>query len=223
MKKFLVIFSLFFSPVIIFSQVQKAKYLGVNILQLPALTINSNYSRDLSPLFTAVVDAGYTINYQKAINIDLPGMLLTAHEKSDGNEKIELIEYDYHNRAGVYLKAGGYLNLRKNIERQNFLHLGLFSNTALVYEKADEKVMYPVTEEPYEVRHALIVTGFSFAGGYEFVVSKRFKSQVDLQYSLPVINQQKLYGFRNFIPGMGFKDNSGHWFPMLIWNLKYRL
>ncbi|HOW32701.1 MAG TPA: hypothetical protein PLP88_14145, partial [Bacteroidales bacterium] len=97
MKKFLVIFSLFFSPVIIFSQVQKAKYLGVNILQLPALTINSNYSRDLSPLFTAVVDAGYTINYQKAINIDLPGMLLTAHEKSDGNEKIELIEYDYHN------------------------------------------------------------------------------------------------------------------------------
>jgi hypothetical protein len=223
MKKILLIITLSLFAATIFGQVEKARYLGVNIMQLPALTINANFSQDIAPYFTALGDAGYTVNYKKAMNIDLPGTLLTAHEKFDGVTEIEMIDYHFFNMAGGYVKAGGYLNIRKNFEKRHYFHVGLFTTYALVYERADKQIEYPLTEEPYLVEHAFFIAGLALSGGYEFAVSKRWKSQVDLQYSLPVVNKDKPYSFRSFIPGMGFKDNTGRFYPMLIWNVKYQL
>jgi hypothetical protein len=223
MKRIILITSLVFVSVLMFGQTGKRQYLGINIMQLPAFTINANFSQDIAPYFTALGDAGYAVNYKKAMNLDLPGTLLTAHEKLDDVTDIEMIEYHFYNMAGGYVKAGGYFNMRNNFEKRHFFHLGLFTTYALVYERADKQILYPVTEEPYLVEHAFFTAGLAFAGGYEFSVSKRLKSQVDLQYSLPVVNQDKPYIFRSFIPGMGFKDNTRRFYPMLIWNVKYQL
>jgi len=223
MKRTVLIMSFVLMSLAMFGQTGKRKYIGINVLQLPSLTVNANFSQEFAPYFTAYGDAGYAINYQKAMNIDLAGTLLTAHEKFDGVEEIEMVNYKFLNMAGGYIKTGGYFNARSNVEQRNFFHLGLSTTYALVYERAIKQIMYPVTEQPYLVEHAFFIAGLAFTGGYEFAVSKRWKSQVDIQYSLPVINKDKPYSYRSFVPGMGFKDYSGRWYPMLIWIVKYQL
>jgi len=49
------------------------------------------------------------------------------------------------------------------------------------------------------------------------------KSNIDFQISLPGKNYEDLYGYRNYIPGMGYRDYVKYWFPMLLWNIKYNL
>jgi opacity protein-like surface antigen len=209
-----------------YGQAKKNQYLGINILQLPALTLNVNYSVEINPFFTPLVDIGYTFNYVKAANIDWAGWLITSHIKHefDYPDHITWYSYDIHKQSGGYLKLGGYFNFRRALEKQHFAHVGIFLTNSVVYESGDMYILYPVEHiEPTPVNHAVIVTGLNVAAGYEFSIAKRLKSNIDFQISLPNNNYRDLYGYRNFIPGMGFKDNEHRIFPMLIWNLKYRL
>ncbi|NJK98174.1 MAG: hypothetical protein HC905_27625 [Bacteroidales bacterium] len=199
-----------------FGQDDKNQFIGFNLLQLPASTINLNYSIDYKPFLTSIVDAGYAFGYNE--NHDLIGMFLTPHIKLyDG--------YTIVKQSGGYLKLGGYLNFRKDFEKQNFLHLGLFLTNSIIYEK----VLYlsPIDSRPYsyaeEIEHTVYLFGLSTSLGYEFKVTSRLKANVDFQLSFPSDKYLDLYSYSNFIPGMGFKDTDGKWFPMLIMNLKYRL
>ena len=206
-----------------FGQTNKSQYLGMNVLQLPASTINVNYSLEIIPFFTPVADIGYTFNYVKTENVDLPGRYLTSHYKEEFGKTMPWIIYRTDKQSGGYAKLGGYFNFRKDFEQQNFFHLGLFMTNSIVYESALMQELYPVTYLPTAVSHTVFIFGLSCAGGYEFSITKRFKSDVDFQISVPGKNYEELYGYSNFIPGMGYKDNESQWFPMLIWNLKYKL
>jgi hypothetical protein len=210
----------------IYGQAKKNQYLGLNILQLPTSTLNINYSIELNPFFTPLVDIGYTFNYVKTAKIDWTGWLITSHTKDEFEypNHVTWCSYDIYKRSGGYFKLGGYFNLRSALEKLHFAHVGIFLTNSVVYESGDMYILYPVTyTEPTPVNHTVIIFGLNVAAGYEFSIAKRFKSNIDFQISLPNNNYRDLYGYSNFIPGMGFKDNESRVFPMLIWNLKYCL
>jgi len=103
--------------------------------------------------------------------------------------------------------------------------LGLFLTNSITYEKCTyqhakgpDLILVPV-----QVSHTIFILGLSTSIGYEFSLTKKLKSSFDFQVSFPNKNYKDLYGYRNYIPGMGFKDFEGYWFPMITWNLKYRL
>lgn len=195
---------------------QSEKYLGINLFQIPASTINSNFSADIKPFFTPVIDIGYTFNYET--NLDFIGNLLTPHTKYYDGYKIT-------KQSGGYIKIGGHLNLRGDYGKNNFFHIGLFLTNSLVYEKA--LYLPPFDSRPYsyasQLEHNVFLTGISTSFGYEFRLLERLKANLDFQFSFPANKYNDLYSYRNFIPGMGFKDTEGNWFPMLILNLKYKI
>jgi hypothetical protein len=196
-------------------QTSRSQFIGINVLQLPALTINANYSIESKPFLTPTVDIGYAFNYEKSF--DFIGNLLTPHCKCDNDG------YDIEKLTGAYLKVGAFLNLRKSFEKQNFFHVGLFLNNSIVYESGDYRPEGESETSILPVSHTIYVPGLSFSGGYEFSFFKKIKSNIDFQISLPGKNYEDLYGYRNYIPGMGYRDYEKYWFPMLLWNLKYRL
>lgn len=194
-----------------YSQSDKTRYIGMNVLQLPSSTINLNYSVESLPVLTPMVDVGYTLG---AYNVDVIGWFLTSHSKFyDG--------YDLEMPSGGYIKLGGYLNLRKDFEKSRFFHLGVFVTNSMVHEKG----MYSPSpyESDYPVKHTVYLSGLSTSLGYEFKWGKRLKSSIDYQMSFPSNKYKDLYSYERFIPGMGYSGGGEKWFPMLIWNLKYTL
>jgi hypothetical protein len=194
-----------------YSQNDRNIYIGLNLLQLPALTINSNISTEFKPYLTPIIDVGYTLNYVKANNIDWIGFFLTPHAKMyDG--------FTAERQSGGYIKIGGFLNLRKEYAKTNYFHIGLFLTNSMVYEKIPTMTI-ATTED-----HTVYLLGVATSFGYEFSLTNRLKANLDLQISFPNKNYNDLFGYRSFVPGMGFKDTSGKWYPMmLIFNIKYRL
>jgi hypothetical protein len=198
-----------------YGQVDKNHFIGVNILQLPASTVNLNYSFDYKPFITPVVDMGYTFGYNNAY---LLGYYLTPHNDIyDG--------YTIEKQSGGYIKTGGFLNIRKDVEKQNFFHIGLFLTNSIVYERAS--YLSPIDSRPYSYadnkEHTVYLFGFSSSLGYEFKITSRLRSNIDFQLSFPPDKYSDLYSYTNFIPGMGYSGSLDKWFPMLIWNLKYQL
>ncbi|MFB6341594.1 hypothetical protein ACE1ET_07720 [Saccharicrinis sp. FJH62] len=195
-----------------------SQYVGMNLLQYTSLTINGNYSKEYKPWITGMADIGYTLNYSKTNPYDVVGYILTPHKKGV-NEG-----FDLSKQNGGYLKIGAFYNFRKTYEKTNYVHLGLFLNNSFVYEKAlftDPKLDFHPYPVPYS--HGVLMSGLSVSAGYEFKFLKFLVSSVDFQVSLPTGNYKDLYGYSNFIPGMGHKDVNSYWFPMLIWNVKYKL
>ena len=199
-----------------YGQDDKKQFIGLNVLQLPASTINFNYSFGYKPYLTPTIDIGYAFGYNQ--NYDLIGIFLTPHVKLyDG--------YTIDKQSGGYLKLGGYLNLRKDFKKRNFFHLGLFLTNSIIHEKG--LYLSPIDSRPYsyadKIEHTVLLYGFSSSLGYEFKLSSRLKTHIDFQLSFPTDKYLDLYSYSNFIPGMGFKDTEGKWFPMVILNLKYIL
>ena len=218
MKKITLILLAFFIISSTKSQEKGDQYVGMNVLQYTSLTINGNYSKAYKPWITGMAEIGYTLNYSKTNPYDVLGYLFTPHI-DNGNDG-----YDLSTQKGGYIKIGGYYNFRQAYEKTNYIHLGLFLNNSFVYEKAtyiDPNLNLGSEGIPYA--HGVLMSGLSIAAGYEFTFLKIFVSSVDFQISLPTGNYKDLYGYSNFIPGMGHKDFEGYWFPMLNWNIKYRL
>jgi hypothetical protein len=196
-------------------QSHKSTYLGINILQLPALTINANLTFEAIPIISPIIDFGYTLNYSKAY--DFVGSILTPHSKgaNDG--------YDLTNQAGGYLKLGTFFNFRKDFDRKTFPRIGIFLTNSIIHQRSFYLPVgqsFPPSEEISQTKY---IVGISTSLGYEFHISKRLSTNVDFQISFPTGKYKDLYGYRNYIPGMGFKDFEGYWFPMLGLNLKYKL
>mgnify|MGYP000847089596 CR=1 FL=1 len=199
-----------------YGQIDKDQFIGLNILQLPTSTININYSIEYIPFLTPIVDIGYAIKYND--KYDLIGNYLTPHNDTyDG--------YTIDKQSGGYVKIGGFLNLRKNFDKQHFFHLGLFMTNSIVYEKG--MYLSPIDSRPYSfaerIEHTVYLFGLSTSLGYEFKLANRLKTNIDFQLSFPNDKYLALYSYTNFIPGMGYKGSVDKWFPMLILNLKYSL
>jgi hypothetical protein len=200
-----------------YGQDDKNQFIGLNLLQLPTSTINLNYSIDYKPFLTPIVDVGYAFGYNE--NYDLIGMLLTPHIKLyDG--------YTINKQSGGYLKIGGLFNLRKDYDKVNFLHFGIFITNSIIHEEG--LYLSPMSSMPYDmaakkIEHNVYLFGFSTSLGYEFKISNRLKTHIDFQLSIPTNKYLDLYSYSNFIPGMGFKDTENNVFPMMIINIKYGL
>ena len=216
MKTCLLIIIILLSGIHTFCQFEIKHYVGINILQLPATTINVNYSIDSKPYLTPVVEIGYTLNYNYVSDISSYYFAM-HHDILDG--------YTLSKQSGGYLKLGGFLKLRRSIDMPNFFHLGIFLSNSIVYEKGS--YLNPHTQNPNvdleEVEHTLFLIGLSTSLGYEFRITNRLKSNMGFQLSFPTKNFHDLYGIGNHIPGMGYCGSTKTWFPMLILNLKYKI
>jgi hypothetical protein len=218
MKRFLFLALCSFAISNISGQSDKHRYIGINVLGLTTTTLSTNYGFDIKPFLSPLIDIGYTFNYENSF--DFVGTILTPHCKC-GN-----YGYDLNKQSGAYLKLGTLLNLRKAFEKENYFHIGLFFTNSLSYQKCiyQPPLMFdPFFPLPTPLSHSKYIWGVNASIGYEFSIVKNLKSSFDFQVSFPNKNYKDLYGYRNYIPGMGFKDFDGYWFPMFIWNLKYRL
>ena len=206
--KFLLI--LLFCGCTLFGQTSKKKHIGINLFQLPSTTLNANYSVELKPYFTPMVDLGYTFNFVKGIDLPRPTYALY-----DG--------YKFKSISGGYFKVGGYFNLRKSFKKMNYFHLGLFSSNAWVNEKVDYNA--PNSPAPLEkLQHRIPIWGYAISAGYDiYLVTNKLSASIDFQLSYPKINADQLYSFHRFIPGIGYQGTNNSWHPMLVVNLKYRL
>jgi hypothetical protein len=194
----------------------KTSLIGINIFQLPAGTLNVNYSLEPKPFFTVAVDAGYTFNYIAFEKTDLIGYLLTRHnDLYDG--------YYLKKQSGGYLKLGGFLNLRNDFSKRNYFHLGIFLTNALAYEEGyyqDPSDSQPYTEAD-RINHRVFLFGLGSSVGYEFSLGKRLKCSTDYQLTW-TSNMNELYSYTHFVPGMGATGcTAAKFFPMLMLNLKY--
>jgi hypothetical protein len=215
MKRHILLIVFFLNTLTVSGQSGKASYLGMNLLQLPALTINTNFTSEVKSFLSPLVELGYTLNYTKAV--DFMGYILTPHCKcaNDG--------YDISKQSGGYIKIGAFFNLRNDFKKSYYPHLGLFLTNSIVNEEGTYSPLEQSVYMPVEVNHSKYIIGLSASLGYEFSITDRLRSNIDFQVSFPNNNYKNLYGYRNYIPGMGHKDYEGYWFPMVIWNIKYQL
>lgn len=187
----------------------RSQYIGINIPQLIGTQLNLNYSAEIWPYFTPYIEIGYGINVKDQA-------LSPPYCDCDNDG------YTMDKISGAYGKLGIFINLRKSFQKNNYFHFGLFFNNTSVYEKGIYEHFTPdmdLIKTP--VSHTKYITGMSVSVGYRFRMWKRFRSSVNFQLSFPDKTYKDLYGYENYIPGMGGKNYDGYYFPMLIWNVQY--
>ena len=213
MKKLLSLLLLVFIFYPLFSQ--SRQFIGVNIGQLPATSININYQFDYKPYLSFLTEGGYAINYESSY--DILGYIISSHCDCDN-------EYDIDITNGGFLKIGALLNFRKTFEKENYFHIGLFINQSLLHQKGTYNDLHPDYQinESNNVEKTLYIYGLSGYLGYNFRITDKFSSNIGFQLSFASDNVYDIYDYTYFIPGMGRMDVNSV-FPMIILNLKYRL
>lgn len=201
----------------------KTKAIGLNVAELPALTINLNYDYAIKPYLDFIGNIGYSFNHIYSGDLNF---ILVPHIKC-GNCGIII-----KNQTGGFVKTGLKLNARKSFAKRNFFFVGINLINSIVYEEADFSdysdceiqtppntviIDDPITEQ---IKYILGV-GTQF--GYSFRMRDNLQSDLGLQIAFPHSNYRSLFGYRNFIPGIGYKDSYSYWFPTLIFNIKYMI
>ncbi len=191
--------------------------IGINLLQIPATTIDLSYNFAFKPRYSLLLNTGYTLNY--ASSFDFAGFFLSPHFKCGNNG------YSMKNQSGGFLKIGIKYNLRKAIEDNNYFFFGGFITNSLIHEKAEYNNLDVPTSQNEYLNHTVFIWGVNGEIGYNFKISNRLNSDFGVQISLPSKEYTEMYGYRNYIPGMGYMETCGgaKIFPMLVLNLKYSL
>lgn len=191
--------------------------IGINLLQILATTIDLTYEFSNNPRYTMIVNPGYTINY--ANSFDFIGFFLTPHYKC-GNDG-----YSMKNQSGGFIKIGMKFNFRNKTEKKNYFYLGAFMTNSLINEKAEyENWDIPNSQVEY-LNHKIFIFGLTGAVGYNFRISNKLNSDFGIHISMPSKDYDDLYGYSNYIPGMGYMETCGNEkiFPLIVLNLKYKL
>jgi len=192
---------------------------GINLLQIPATTLDLTYDYSPKANFSYSVGAGYTFDYTK--NFDLVGFILSPHYKC-GN-----YGYIMKQRTGGFLRAGVKYNFRKTQEKQNFFFMGGYFTGSVISEKAEFEGWDTPVSPPEKLSQTLFIPGITTSMGYQFSISGRLHSAVGVRLSFPSAKYADLYGYTNYIPGMGFMETCGSGctvlFPMIFFNLIYNL
>ncbi|MBN2663979.1 MAG: hypothetical protein JXR68_10050 [Bacteroidales bacterium] len=191
--------------------------IGINLLQIPATTIDLTYELNNKPRYMLIINPGYTFNYTNSY--DYIGFFLSPHYKCGNNG------YYMKKQSGGYIKIGLKYIFRNSTEKNNFFYLGAFITNSMVYEKAEYENMDISNSQIENLSHNIFILGFSSAVGYNFGISNRLTSDFGVHISLPSKKYDELYGYSNYIPGMGYMETCGNQviFPMLILNLKYKI
>jgi hypothetical protein len=188
---------------------------GINLLQIPATTIDLTYDYSPKANFSYSFGAGYTFDYTK--NFDLVGFFLSPHYKCGNNG------YIMKQRSGGFLRVGIKYNFRKIKEQENFFFVGGYLTGSVIRERAEfEGWDFPVSP-PEKLSQTLFIPGLSATIGYQLRISGNVHSSVGAQFSFPSSKYADLYGYTNYIPGMGFMETCGSrktvLFPMIFFNL----
>jgi hypothetical protein len=190
---------------------------GINILQIPATTLDFTYNLALKPRYSLSINSGYTFNYSKSC--DLFGFFLSPHYKA-GNDA-----YSMKNQSGGFLNLGLKYAFRSSLKKDNYFYFGSFISNSLIYERADYDDLEILGNPIVELSHSVFIFGFTAAVGYNFKLSNKLNSDFGVHISVPSKKYTELYGYCNYIPGFGYMETLGdeRLFPMLVLNLKYKL
>ena len=96
---------------------------------------------------------------------------------------------------------------------------------SLIHEKAEYENP-EIPNSPVEnLEHTILIIGLTAAVGYNFRISDKLNSDFGVHISVPSKNYDDLYGYSNYIPGMGYMETcgTGKIFPLIVLNLKYKL
>lgn len=192
---------------------------GINLLQLPATTIDLSYDYSPKANFSYSFGAGYTFDYTK--NFDLLGFFLSPHYKC-GNDG-----YVMKQQSGGFLRAGIKYNFRKTTEKKNFIFIGGNLIGSVIREKAEFEGWDTPVSPPEKLSQTLFIPGITASFGYQFRISGSLHSAVGIQFSFPSSKYADLYGLAHYIPGMGFRETCGSrnttLFPVVFLNVIYAL
>ncbi len=194
------------------------KEIGINILQIPATTLDLSYEISNNPRYSFIYNAGYTLNYSNSC--DWIGFFLSPHAKC-GNHG-----YILEKQTGGFIKLGLKYHFRQTIEKRNNFFLGAFITNSLIYEKAKFKNWEIPNSQVEELKHYVYIFGITGAFGYNIKISDKLRLDSGVQISVPSKKFKDLYGYQNYIPGMGYMETCSSErsiFPMLVLNLKYIL
>ncbi len=199
------------------SQDKTTQEIGINLLQIPATTLELNYHLAIKPRYSMVVNAGYTLNYVESF--DLTGFLLSPHFKCGNNG------YSLTNQSGTFLQTGIRYNLRKVLNDYNYFFLGGYLSQSLVHEKTEYVDPEAFAPPVASFQHLIYIIGFSGELGYNFNLCKQLQTEIAARISFPSKKYNDLYGYSHYIPGMGYMETCGgaKIFPMIALNLKYNL
>jgi hypothetical protein len=196
--------------------------IGLNVAELPSLTIDLNYSYAIKPYFDLVGGIGYSFNHTYAADLNF---ILVPHIKC-GNCGIVM-----KNQTGGFVKTMLKLNVRKSYETRNYLFIGIDIINSVVYEKADFSNYYSdyeMQESPNTViiddpirEQTKYIFGIGTRLGYSLKMGEKLQGDLGLQIAFPNNRYKSLFGYQNYIPGMGFKDSYSYWFPRLFFYIKY--
>ena len=117
-------------------------------------------------------------------------------------------------------------NFRNTQEKRNHFFLGAFITNSFLHEKTKFNNWEIPNSQVEELEHSIHIFGITGAFGYNFKISENLNSDFGVQISVPSKNFKDLYGYENYIPGMGFMDTCDtekSIFPMIVLNLKYNL
>lgn len=192
---------------------------GINLLQIPATTIDLTYDYSPKANFSYSFGAGYTFDYTR--NFDLIGFFLSPHYKC-GNDG-----YVMKKQSGGFLRAGIKYDFRKTPEKKNFFFVGGYLTGSMISEKAEYEGWDTPVSPPEKLSQTLFIPGITASLGYQFRISGSWRSSVGVQFSIPSAKYADLYGYTNYIPGMGFMETCGSrktvLFPMVFLNMVYIL
>jgi len=76
-------------------------------------------------------------------------------------------------------------------------------------------------------KHHKFIYGFTGNVGYHINIYKKISTDIAVNISYtPDKTVKDLYGYENYIPGMGFMETCGSnkcVFPMIVWSIKYQI
>lgn len=195
----------------------RQRVLGINLLQLSATTIDLTYDYSPRANLSYSFGAGYTFDYTK--NFDLVGFFLSPHYKCGNNG------YVMKQQNGGFLRAGAKYHFRKTLEKQNFFFVGGNLIGSVISEKTEFEGWDTPVNPPEKLSQILFIPGIAASLGYQFRISGSLHSAAGVQFSFPSARYADMYGYTNYIPGMGFMETCGSrntvLFPMVFLNMIY--
>ena len=151
--------------------------IGINILQLPATTLDLTYEMNNNQKYSVIISSGYTVNYSKSF--DWIGFFLSPHSKC-GN-----YGYSLQKQAGGFAKVGLKYNFRKTLEKTNNFFVGTFITNSFIYEKAEYQNWDIPNSQVEVLNHYIYIFGIAGAIGYNFKITTKFNSDFGVQISVP--------------------------------------
>ncbi len=214
MKKVVFLCLIFLQTTILYSQ--SDQYIGINIMQLFAKSVNINYRIDKYPRLSYLFEGGLTFNYTQQTRD--PEWLFNYDPWMSTDTRSEKI-------SGGFLKIG---LLTRSVEKKNYLNVGISLINSVIHEEGiyedcyydDDEIFH---EDDIPFNQTYYKMGFGFYLGYNLKISKKIATNMGFQSSFSLKGSKEGYWMYEFIPGMGINSAESHFRLMPVINISYKL